>query len=229
MRYCLLILLAGFVSACGMRSIPPEISILHEQKKVSPRKMETIVVDAGHGGKDGGSISKRDGYEEKELTLETAQMICTCLHQLGYKTVLTRSQDIYVPLSSRAEIANSLGAELFVSIHYNYSPNSEANGVEVYYYKEEKNPASNRIMKSKALGNTVLRKVIVHTGAESRGLKQANFAVIRETHMPAILVEAGFLSNPRERERVSDPKYQRSIARGIAQGIDYYLETNRGH
>ncbi|MCC5832643.1 MAG: N-acetylmuramoyl-L-alanine amidase [Chlamydiales bacterium] len=192
-----------------------------------PSKMETIVIDAGHGGKDGGSISQRDSYEEKELTLETAHMIRTHLNQLGYKTVMTRTQDTYVPLSKRAEIANSLNADLFVSIHYNYSPNNEAQGIEVYYYKEEKNPASSRIVKSKALGSLVLKKVITNTGADSRGVKEANFAVIRETKMPAILVEAGFLSNPKERERVRDPKYQRLIARAIAQGIDQYLEAAR--
>lgn len=227
MRIFVLILLAALVSACAPRGIPPEISALHEQKKPPARKLETIVVDAGHGGKDCGSISARDCYEEKELTLETAQMISTCLNQLGYKTVMTRSQDAFVPLSTRAEIANSLDADLFVSIHYNYSPNSEAKGVEVYYYKEEKTPPSSRIANSKTLGGIVLKKVVSQTGADSRGLKEANFAVIRETKMPAILVEAGFLSNPSERERVRDPKYQRQIARGIAQGVDQYLEASR--
>jgi N-acetylmuramoyl-L-alanine amidase len=225
MRACVLILLATFVSACAPRSIPPEISVLHEKKPAAPRKLETIVIDAGHGGKDSGSISQRDSYEEKVLTLETAQMIRTCLNQLGYKTVMTRNQDIFVPLSTRAEIANSLDADLFVSIHYNYSPNGEAKGVEVYYFKEDNNPPSSRIAQSKYLGSLVLKKVISQTGADSRGLKEANFAVIRETRMPAILVEAGFLSNPSERERVRDPKYQRLIARGIAQGIDQYLEA----
>jgi len=227
MKYIFLVLLACFVSACGNRGIPPEISALHEQKKPPPPKLETIIVDAGHGGKDGGSISKRDNYEEKELTLATAFLIRSCLNQLGYKTVMTRNQDTFVPLDTRAEIANTLDADLFVSIHYNYSPNSDAKGVEVYYYKEEKNPPSTRIVKSKTLGDNVLKKIISTTGAESRGLKQANFAVIRETRMPAILVEAGFLSNQHEREKVRDPKYQRSIAWGIANGIDRYLESHR--
>ncbi len=227
MRYLFLILLAGLVSACGTRGSSPEISALHNVRKRPIQRQETIVIDAGHGGKDGGSLSKRDAYEEKVLTLETAHMIRNSLNQLGYKTVMTRNDDTYVPLSTRAEIANSLKADLFVSIHYNYSPNRDAKGIEVYYYKEEKNPTASRIVQSKSLCDNVLRKVIALTGADSRGVKQANFAVVRETKMPAILVEAGFLSNPGERERVCDPRYQKAIARGIAQGVDQYFEALR--
>jgi len=185
------------------------------------------VIDAGHGGHDGGAISKRNDYNEKELTLATAFSIRNCLNQLGYKTVMTRSQDTFVPLGTRAEIANALDADLFVSIHYNFCPNAEAKGIEVYYYKEDRTPSSFRILQSKSLGAMVLRKIISQTGATSRGVKQANFAVIRETRMPAILIEGGFLSNLHERERLHDPQYRRSIARGIAKGIDNYLESKR--
>lgn len=223
MRVILIFLMACIVSACGQR-IPSEISVMRETKRPLPLpKAEVIIIDAGHGGKDGGAISKRDRYEEKEFTLETAFLTRHALHQLGYKTIMTRNQDTFIPLETRAEIANDLDADLFVSIHYNYSPNSEAEGVEVYYYKENKTPPSSRIVKSRSLGDSVLKKIISQTGAQSRGLKQANFAVIRQTKMPAILVEAGFLSNLNEREKIRDPQYKRSIAWGIAKGIDQYL------
>lgn len=237
MKYVIMLVLAVVVSGCGHRDgyrviIPPEVAILHEKKPLPPpppplKKCEMIVIDAGHGGKDGGSISKRDGYEEKKYTLETAVLISNCLNQLGYKTTMTRTQDTYVALDARAEMANSLKADLFVSIHYNYASNAEAKGVEVYYYKEEKTPSSSRVVSSKSLGNSVLKEIISHTGTPSRGLKQGNLAVIRETRMPAILVEGGFLSNPGERGRIRDPQYQRALAWGIARGIDQYLKTNR--
>lgn len=221
----LLILLA--LSSCGHRTPPTELVRLHEGKKptkVVPLHTEVIVVDAGHGGKDTGTMSKQDAYVEKELTLQMAAYLCDCLHQLGYKTVMTRSQDVFVELDERAHFANQREADLFVSVHCNHSVNREAAGVEVYYYKENKPTPSARIQASKLLGGEVLRKILGHTGAASRGLKQQNFAVIRETKMPAILIETGFLSNPQERTRLRDPHYQRALAWGIARGIDSYLK-----
>ncbi len=231
MRAIVLLLLVLVVSGCSYRGISPEISRLSEEKQTRftrHHKPEVIVVDAGHGGKDGGTGSARYDFEEKELTLETALLIRNCLHQLGYKTVMTRTHDIYVPLSKRAEIANTVGGDLFVSIHYNHAASKEAKGVEVFYYKEGKSSPSQRVAESKNLAGSILKRVIANTGAESRGLKEANFAVLRETEIPAILIEAGFLSNPIERERVRDPKYQHSIAWGIARGIDQYCEALRG-
>lgn len=229
MRIFAFFLLATLLTACSPRSIPPEITSLHEAKKPPPilQKHEVVIIDAGHGGKDPGAVSKRDRYEEKQLTLETAFLICEHLKRLGYKAVLTRTHDTYLPLDSRSDFANTLDADLFVSIHYNYSPSEEAKGIEVFYYKENKTPPSSRIVSSKQVGQEVLRRMILHTGADSRGIKQANFAVIRQTKMPAILVEAGFLSNPYEREKIRDQKYIYALAKGIAHGIDHYFETTR--
>ena len=222
-------LFSCFLTACGYRNIPPEIAALHQTSRIplAPVRREVIIVDAGHGGKDAGASSKKDKYEEKGLTLETAQLISGYLKEMGYKTILTRDLDIYVPLDTRAEIANSTDADLFVSIHYNFSPSEEAEGIEVYYYKEEKTPPSWRIAQSKELGQEVLKKIVKSTGAESRGVKQANFAVVRQTKMPAILIEAGFLSNPKEREKIKDRKYLHSLAKGIANGVDQYLGTHK--
>jgi len=230
MRYLYFLLIACTLASCGYRGIPPEITALHQLPPplaIGREKKETIIVDAGHGGKDAGTTSKRERYEEKSLTLETAFLISDQLKKLGYKTIMTRNTDTFVPLEARANIANSVNADLFVSIHYNFSSSQEAEGVEVYYYKEEKKPIPLRIAQSKELGAEVLKKVIVQTGAESRGVKQANFAVVRETKMPAILIEAGFLSNPKEREKLRDQKYLQALAKGIAQGVDQYLVAKR--
>ena len=226
MRLIICIALLSCFTSCGHRAIPPpEIVFMHPPPKmILPQvKREVIIVDAGHGGKDAGASSKKEGYEEKELTLQTAFLIVDQLKQLGYTTIMTRKQDNYIPLETRAEIANVVNADLFVSIHYNYSVSKEAEGIEIFYYKEGKTPLSSRVTQSKALGQEVLKKIVKSTGAESRGVKQANFAVVRETKMPAILIEAGFLSNPNERARIHDQKYRQSLAQGIAQGIDVYL------
>lgn len=219
-------LLLLFASCARTVTTSPTCVVEYKTPPIA-KKTETIIIDAGHGGKDSGAISKRFHYEEKGLTLSTAQMVSRNLEQIGYKTVLTRHGDTFISLSRRAEIANAQKAQLFVSIHYNYSPNEEAKGVEVYYFKESQTPSSPRIAASKQLGQEILKGVVQHTGAISRGLKQANFAVIRETEMPAILIEAGFLSNPTEREKVKNLEYQKTLARGIAKGIDQYLEMQK--
>ncbi len=219
------------LTGCGYHQyMPPDITsmrIVTRKPPPPPLKQELIIVDAGHGGKDAGANSKKEGYEEKDLTLETAFLIVDSLKQLGYKPVMTRKQDLFVPLETRAEIANSLEADLFVSIHYNYSVSKEAEGVEVFYYKEGKTPLSTRVARSKELGQEVLKKIAKQTGANSRGVKQANFAVVRETSMPAILIEAGFLSNPTERAKIKDHNYRLTLAQGIAQGIDTYLRAHK--
>ncbi len=204
--------------------IPQEVAAIKDTHRITtPKRKEVIIIDAGHGGRDPGSVSHREKYEEKSLTLSTAFLVRDHLKKLGYQTVLTRNHDIYVPLVTRADIANDLGAHLFVSIHYNFSTSRDVEGIEVYYFKEEKHPGSDRITKSRQLANKVLASVIEGTSAKSRGIKQANFAVIRETKMPAILIEAGFLSNPGEREKINDPNYLRKLSLGIAKGVDKYF------
>jgi N-acetylmuramoyl-L-alanine amidase len=212
------------------RMIPPEVMAIHEQPPVklfSLTKPEMIIIDAGHGGKDAGASSKKHAYEEKKLTLETAFLLSDYLKQMGYRISMTRKEDAFVALETRAEIANDMEADLFVSIHYNYSSDQDVEGIEVYYYKESKTPPSQRILQSKELGHEVLKKIVKITGAESRGVKQANFAVVRQTNMPAILIEGGFLSNPDERKKILDSKYLHQLAKSIAHGVDHYLTQHR--
>jgi N-acetylmuramoyl-L-alanine amidase len=228
-RICLFLLL--FLTACvPHHTLPQEIIAMREPiKQPAPALPKLIVVDAGHGGKDAGAASKRFDYEEKALTLQTALAICRHLNELGYKTQLTRSSDAFIPLEKRAEMANELNADLFVSIHYNFSANEEAKGIEIFTYHEAKTPTSKRVIVSKEVGHEVLKSLVRETKATSRGLKEANFAVIRETKMPAILIEAGFLSNAVERKKLRDPTYLELIALGIAKGVDRYLTQNHQH
>ncbi len=179
-----------------------------------------IVLDAGHGGSDEGA--KVRSFQEKKVTLLTTLLTKKHLEELGYRVILTRSRDVYLSLPKRVSIANKAKGSLFVSIHFNASRSLDAHGIEVFYYD------SNQLWRSRAsqrLANCVLYRVIDQTDALSRGIKHGNFHVIRETDMPAILVEGGFLTHPGERDKLKDRAYLDQIAVGISQGVDRYLKT----
>jgi N-acetylmuramoyl-L-alanine amidase len=205
------------------RQTAPDTLVVHT---IPTKPKRTVVIDPGHGGEDPGSQSSKYGYEEKALTLTTATLIATYLRDQGYHTIMTRSTDHFVPLKERAQMANLHKADLFVSMHYNYSVSKEADGVEVFFYDGQKSQTHSELRKlaSQKLGKSVLACILKHTNAHSRGVKSGNYAVIRETTMPAILVEGGFLSNPEELKRLKDPKYIHFMAYAIARGIDAYFE-----
>ena len=182
----------------------------------------SIVLDAGHGGHDIGtqSISK-PRYQEKSLNLITAKFVKNFLQQLGYRVVMTREEDKFVSLEKRAKMANELNSTIFVSIHYNSAPIAEAQGVEVFFYQSKEDKY--RAMQSKRLAQAVLKNIVAETQAKSRGVKHGNFLVIRQTTMPAILVEGGFVTNEAELENLKDPVYLKRLAWGIVRGIEEYL------
>lgn len=187
---------------------------------------EFIIIDPGHGGSDAGtqSISK-PRYQEKSFNLVTAKLVRGYLLQLGYRVEMTREKDQFISLEKRAQFANEKKPSLFVSIHYNSAPSAKAQGVEVFYFQDwENKPRTNE---SKKLAHVVLKNILHHTKADSRGIKNGNFAVIRETQMPAILVEGGFLSNEAELEKLKDPIYLKKLSWGIAKGIDHYLSDKK--
>lgn len=181
----------------------------------------TIVIDAGHGGVNLGAHVRVPFCEEKRFTLLTARLVRKYLNQLGYHVVMTRSTDIFVPLPKRVDIANQSHADLFVSIHYNSSKSPLPKGIEVFFCDSEDH---HRATLSKKLASSILSRVVRRTKASSRGVKRASFLVIRETQMPAVLVEGGFISNPQERNFLKDPEYIERIARGVVEGIDHYFK-----
>lgn len=199
------------------RNRPAEI--IQEQ---ASNNTSLIVIDPGHGGDDFGTRSdSKPKYHEKSLNLTTALLLNDYLKKMGYQTLMTRTKDEFISLQKRAEIANDRQADLFVSIHYNSAPAKQADGIEVFYYKSSENKA--RTSSSKQLAIQVLNQLIKVTEAKSRGVKHENFAVIRETKMPAILIEGGFLTNEDEMEKIKSPSYVKTIAWGIATGIQSYL------
>ena len=184
----------------------------------------TIVIDAGHGGLNLGAIGRMPYCEEKRFTLLTARYIRKYLNQLGYRVVMTRSTDDFIPLPRRVEIANKAHADLFVSIHFNASRTPTAHGVEVFFCDVLENHS--KTASSRRLASAVLSRIVRRTQAHSRGIKKADFVVLRETDMPAILVEGGFISSPQERALLKDPNYLEKISRGIVEGIDHYFKKS---
>lgn len=184
-----------------------------------------IVIDAGHGGKDLGThSSKHPHYDEKTLTLITAKYLEYQLRYLGYRTLLTRSADVFVPLKERAKIANEWEADAFISTHYNSAKNERANGIEVFYYSSDQD--KERSAKSQGLAKTVLDQLVEQLEVKSRGVKKEDFAVIRETKMPAILIEGGFLTNPDERKKLLTYRYIEQLAWAVANGVDEYINKH---
>ncbi|MBA3238145.1 MAG: N-acetylmuramoyl-L-alanine amidase [Parachlamydiaceae bacterium] len=189
-----------------------------------PKEKKLIVIDPGHGGKDFGTEAPvKPSFKEKNLNLVTARLLKGYLDQMGYRTLLTRNEDFFVPLDKRASFANIRNSDLFVSIHYNSAPSVNAEGIEVFYFRTDNDLM--RASASKSLADSVLKYLLDATDAKSRGVKHGNLAVVRKTTMPAILVESGFLTNEKELLKLKDPAYIKSIAWGIAQGIQAYLNS----
>lgn len=180
---------------------------------------QLIVIDAGHGGDDIGAQVKN--IQEKALALQTATLVKRYLHEKGYRVILTRSRDAFLPLKKRTAIANDTKSNLFVSIHFNAYKSTQPHGIEIYYYNRGERWRQNA---SKKLADIVLRGMIEATGAKNRGVKYGNFHVIRETHMPAILIEGGFITNFKEYSNLSDTGYVEKMSKSIAVGIEQYLK-----
>lgn len=213
--------------ASYMAASPSSSPIAMQEPKLKPpyKLQKLIVIDPGHGGEDFGTQSlTKPVYREKHLNLATAQILQSYLKQMGYQTVMTRVDDTFIPLDKRALFANAQQPDLFVSVHFNSAPSQQAEGIEVFYYKSEDDKS--RTNSSKALAQTILNRVIQNTDAKSRGVKHGNLAVIRETNMPAILIEGGFLTNETELQKIKDANYLKRLAWGIAQGIQDYI--NKG-
>jgi N-acetylmuramoyl-L-alanine amidase len=197
----------------------------NQKRQYSTPKEIIIVIDSGHGGQDPGSQSVLIPHDkEKTLTLRTALRVQESLKRSGYTVKMTRAKDVFIPLPLRVKFAHDMKAEIFVSIHFNHAPNAKAQGIEIYYYKSAKNVA--RSNQSKELATLVLHRIVATCQAPSRGVMHGDFHVVRETKIPAILIEGGFLSNQLEAKKLKSPQYVRLLALSIAKGIDDYARKN---
>ncbi|MBP2655368.1 MAG: cwlD [Firmicutes bacterium] len=188
---------------------------------------KTIVIDPGHGGIDGGA--QYNGLAEKNITLALALKLAQVIRENGASVVFTREGDIdyYTrgkggkrnDLLKRIEIINNSGASLFVSIHTNAIRGKEWFGAEVYYHP--------KLEENKELAETIQQALKnFPPGNKRKSKKDLDILVLKNTNIPGVLVEAGFLSNPREADLLADDEYQLKLARYIAKALAYHFRRS---
>jgi N-acetylmuramoyl-L-alanine amidase len=168
----------------------------------------TVVVDAGHGGKDSGAY-RRYGPPEKLVTLDVAQRLQRKLRESQLKTVMTRSSDVFIPLNDRVAMENAQKNAIFVSIHFNDSRRRKTRGFETYYHSGP----------SVDLASRIQQKLMTIPNSANGGIHTANFRVLRLANCPAVLVECGYLSNRSEGNQARDSEYRELLADRIAEAI----------
>jgi N-acetylmuramoyl-L-alanine amidase len=215
-----------------------------------------IVLDAGHGGWDLGTVGQQ-GLLEKDLVLDVTQRLGKLLQaRLGSEVMFTRTGDTYLPLDQRADFANQAQADLFISVHANYSSSTTARGVETYYTNLFSSPGSREVEKhddgtigkltpvslsagglhekigeSQRLAESVQRSLYATLAAKSpdirnRGIKDSAFAVLTGTTMPSILTEISFVSSPADERNLQSAAYRQQIAEALYQGIARYQQSS---
>lgn len=186
------------------------ISAMVTVSQVNAANFRTVVIDAGHGGHDhGGQWGK---VYEKHLALDTAARLENKLKKMGYHTVMTRRSDQFISLPQRVSITNRHRNAIFISIHYNYTWKKDVCGMETFYY----NPNSQRL--AEYVQQSMLRK----TNSVDRHAKFARYYVIKNTKVPSILIEGGFVSNKWDRNHMKKGNFRDAIANGVADGIQKY-------
>lgn len=187
-------------------------------------KDRLVVIDPGHGGAQPGAISP-NGIKEKDVNLEISLKLQAALKNAGYNVLMTREGDTTLDNYERANFANRNLASLFLSIHANSAENFSAKGIEVLYA-----PAPKSTFKEngqKLFTESIIEEVSRSTGAKARGIiERPKLVVVRETKMPSLLLEVGFLSNPEEERLVTNSDYQNKIVSGITSGINKYFDSN---
>lgn len=177
----------------------------------------TIVVDAGHGGNDCGTIG--EAIYEKDINLEIASYFAEALEEAGFQVITTRSTDEYLSLEERSQIANKAKADYFVSIHCNYyEGSSDISGMEFYYAQDAED--------GQALAEALLQYMSDQTDIDVRKTEDEELYVLNHTKMPAVLVECGYMSNWEECMRLMESSYQKELAEALAAGMADYINGN---
>ena len=205
----------ALIKDSGMQ--PPDVT--------QPDSRIKVMLDPGHGGSEPGSISNYSGIEEKDINLPIALQAKQLLEAAGIEVLMIREDDSYVALNDRGALANQAGVDLYVSIHANSFTDAAANGTETYYYAPEDNSALYTQEYERSLLAQLLQEAMVkYCDRRDRGVKQNNYAVLRETTMPSALVEIAFLSNEEEERLLQSPEFQKLVAQAIAEGIERYVK-----
>ncbi|MBU1026987.1 MAG: N-acetylmuramoyl-L-alanine amidase [Candidatus Margulisbacteria bacterium] len=193
---------------------PKKYIEVKKTKKVLPLRGRIIVIDPGHGGLDPGAVAA-NGIAEKHLTLKVAKKIAYLLNEAGATVYLTRHKDRTVSIRELASFANRVKADIFVSIHYNYSYIKKVAGTETYYWNRQ----------SRNLALTLHRSLVRGLKRRDRGLRRAKFYTINHTSMPAVILEPVFISNAEESKLASSAAYQAKLAQIIANGVKQYFRS----
>ena len=215
--------------------------LLFPAKLSAARPVKTIALDAGHGGKDPGNLEGK--RQEKQYTLLLVKDVRELLIKAGYKVCLTRASDTYIAPEVRPDLARQRGADLFVSLHFNSADAAGAaavKGAEVFCLTpasaHSTNDRGERGATGAAPGNKhdtrnlllayhLQRALIGKAGAEDRGVKRARFAVLKNAEMPAVLIEAAFMTNAGDARKIYDPAQRRVLAQAIVDGIKAYQQA----
>ena len=211
---------------------------LYPSKNPAGRRVKTIVLDPGHGGRDPGNMEGR--RQEKQFTLTFARELSDLLTKAGFSVSLTRQTDSWLDLPERASIARRRGADLFLSLHFNSADGpggSAVKGSEVYCMTPVRAsstnargegagagayPGNRSDAKNMLLAYQIQKAITEKTGAEDRGVKRARFWILRDAEMPAVLIEAGFMTNPSDARRIYEPTPRRQLAQAIVDGVLAY-------
>ena len=170
----------------------------------------TIILDPGHGGEDSGT-APRGMVAEKKAALDVALRAAAKLRAAGHRVILSRKSDEFIELSDRVNLSNRTpGKPIFVSLHFNSCPNRAISGIETYYYSR----------RSAKLASSLHHRIVQSTGSPDRGIRSARFYVLRFNKQPAVLLELGFLSHPKEGSKISrSPAYRQKLADAVASGL----------
>jgi N-acetylmuramoyl-L-alanine amidase len=209
--------------------------------KIQTAPAHTVILDAGHGGFDQGAFSMLGN--EKDFALDVVQRARDLLIKAGFNVRLTRSADVFIPLEDRAAFANRQSNAVFVSVHFNAGAREEAGGVETYSLAPRGVPSTNsanlsladfqpcignlRDPENIALATAMHAALITKLGVSDRGIKRARFIVLRDCHIPGVLIEGGFLTNAQDRVRIATPVYRQILAQAILQGVLSYNRAVR--
>lgn len=220
-------------------AVPRSLTRLEPEPPPS-RPFAIVVIDAGHGGQDSGTM--KNGMVEKDLALDVAHRVERLLQERGLVVALTRADDTYVSLQDRATMANNEPESVFVSIHFDDAGRA-ANGVETYYATHpisfpervaswlpflKRTSSDPPNLESQSLAAAIQESLAARTQAVNRGTRPQQFYVIANVRHPAVLVEGGFLTNKDEAVKLANADYREQMAIGIADGILRYRETLLG-
>ncbi len=175
-----------------------------------------IMIDPGHGGRDPGAVSVL-GFYEKDINLKVATRLASTLSRMGYRTILTRENDVFVELEDRCALANRYNPDLFVSLHADSCATPSVTGYTAYV-------APSASWRARQAAESFVG-TLTQTGIDNRGVKTAKFKVLTDTTCPAVLIEMGYLSNQWEAKRLRNVNIQQRMAKAIANGVKEFTAT----